>query len=289
VGLLEKRRGTARNEPHLGPARRNDDRAVSTSREQPRVELWAALVSRSTRSLRGRTLLDDDDRRWCARLRLPAARSQFAAGHVLLRLALTEAVHGSTHPAAWRFARDEHGKPRLAPGPPALNFSLSHEHPMVVAAVCATSPVGIDVARMVDRPRALPVWSAAAPSERILLSEESPDKRAHDFARLWALKEAYAKMIGLGTALDFSAVEVDLARRRLRRAGRECRAALQTHTLWDRDDCYFVALAVEAEPSARIDSRGHLVDLTGGSWFVRAEISPQEAVWPKRWQWHWLG
>jgi len=264
-------------------------RTASTATEHCRVDLWATMVGERQGPLQGWSLLDDDDRQWCARLRLPTARRQFAAGHILLRLALAEAVHGSTLPAAWRFARDEHGKPRLAPGFPELKFSLSHEHPMVVAAVSATNPVGIDVVRMAEQPRAPPVWSATAPSERVLLSEESPDSRAHDFVRLWALKEAYAKMVGLGTDLDFSSLEVDLARRCLRRAGRECKAGFETHTLWSRGGYYFVALAVGTEPAVRIDSRGHLVDLTGGSWFAQSEMSPQEAVWPKRWKWHWLG
>lgn len=264
---------------------REDDRGASPSARQ-RVDLWAALVSKGP--LQGRKLLDADDRRRSARLRLPAARRQSAGGQILLRLALTEGVRGAIQPTAWRFAEDEHGKPALAPGFPPLNFSLSHQHPMVVVAVCATSAVGIDVARMPDHLRA-PLWSAATPAERIVLAEKSPESRAHDFVRMWGLKEAYAKMVGLGTALDFSSLDVDLARRRIKRAGRACKAAFETHTLWHRDDCYFLALAVGAETPARIDSRGHLVDLTSGSWFAQSEISPQEAIWPKRWQWHWLG
>jgi 4'-phosphopantetheinyl transferase len=266
----------------------NDAAPGATAPEPCRVDLWAAPVGEAEACLEASDLLDDADRQWCARLRQPAARRQFAGGHILLRVALAEAVHGTIHPAAWRFARDEHGKPGLAPGLARLHFSLSHEHPVVVAAVSSTSPVGIDVARISGQPRVPPVWSAAAVSERVLLSEASEDGSAHDFARLWAIKEAYAKMVGLGTALDFSALEVDLARRCLRRAGRPCRAAFETHTLWFRDDCYLVALAVGTDHRARVDSRGHLLDLAGGSWFAQSEIAPQEAVWPKRWKWHWL-
>ena len=266
-------------------ATRSDDRRDAASARH-RVDLWAALISKGP--LQGRKLLDAGERRSCAQLRLPAVRRQSAGGQILLRLALTEAVRGAIPPAAWRFAKDEHGKPELAPGFPAFNFSVSHEYPMVVAAVSATGAVGIDVARMADRLRA-PLWSAATPAERAVLAEEGPESRAHDFVRMWGLKEAYAKMVGLGTALDFSGLEVDLARRSIRQAGRACKAAFETHTLWHRDDCYFLALAVGAEIPARIDSRGHLVDLTGGSWFAQSELSPQEAIWPKRWKWHWLG
>lgn len=159
---------------------------------------------------------------------------------------------------------------------------------MAVVAVCETNPVGIDVVRLAGSPRKLPVWSATAAPERVLLLNEGPDVRAHDFARLWALKEAYAKMLGLGHALDFSSIDADLARRRMRRAEHDCKAAFETHMLWCQDDCYFVALAVGMERAAGIDLRGHLLDLTGGSWFVQSEASPQEAVWPKRWKWHWL-
>jgi 4'-phosphopantetheinyl transferase len=266
----------------------DDARAGSRPKELCRVELWAALVGEGDAPPHGTELLDDDDRQWCARLYPPAARKQVVTAHILLRLALTEAVDGAVLPVAWHFWRDEHGKPRLAPGSPGLHFSISHERQIAVVAVCATNPVGIDVAPLAGCPRKPPVWSAAAPSERALLLNESPEIRAHDFVRLWALKEAYAKMLGLGHTLDFCSLDADLARRRLRQAQRDCNAAFETHMLWCSDECYFLALAVGTERAVAIDSRGHLLDLTGGCWFAQSEISPQEAVWPKRWKWHWL-
>lgn len=253
-----------------------------------RVDVWAALVAEGDKLPHGAELLDNDDRRSCARLHLPVARRQLETAHILLRLALADAVKGRVLPGEWRFERDEHGKPELAPEFPQLHFSLSHEEQVAAVAVCATNPVGIDVVRLASCPPKPPLWSAAAPGERIQLFSEGPESRAHDFARLWALKEAYAKMLGLGHALEFSSLDADLAQRRLRQAERDCEAAFETHVLWCPDDCYFVALAVGTERAATIDSRGHLLDLTGGTWFAESEISPQEAVWPKRWQWHWL-
>lgn len=252
------------------------------------MDVWAALVGEGQEHPCGTELLDNDDRQWCERLRLPAARKQFLTSHILLRLALADAVDGEVLPAAWHFERDRHGKPVLPPGFPRLHFSLSHERRMAVAAVCATSPVGIDVVALAGCPSDPPIWSAAAPSERVLLSEATPSSRGRDFVRRWALKEAYAKMLGLGHALDFSAFDADLAERHLRQAEHDCNAAFETHMLWCPDDWYFVALAVGTDGTIRIDSRGHLLDLTGGSWFAQSEASPQEAVWPKRWKWHWL-
>lgn len=265
-----------------------DARASSRLKALCRVDLWAAVVGEGEEPSHGVELLDDDDRRWCARLHLPTARKQFLTAHILLRLALADAVNGDVLPADWHFERDRHDKPVLAPGLPGLHFNLSHEQRMAVVAVCTTNPVGIDVACLVDCPRKAPIWSATAPAERVGLFSESLDSRAPDFVRLWALKEAYAKMLGLGHAVDFSSLEVDLTRRRLLQAQRDCKVAFETHMLWCPDDCYFVALAVGTQRPTRIDSRGHLLDLTGGSWFAQSEISSQEAVWPKRWKWHWL-
>ena len=265
-----------------------DARLGSTPLELCRVDLWAALVGGGKEHPNGTELLDNDDWQLCARLHLPADRKQFLTSRILLRLALADAVNGDVLPAKWRFKRDEHGKPQLAPGFPRLNFSVAHEQRMAVVAVCPTNPVGIDVVGLAGSPSDPPMWSAAAPSERVLLLDESPNSRAHDFVRRWALKEAYAKMLGIGNALDFSSLEADLAQRHLRQAERDCKAAFETHMLWCPDDWYFVALAVGKELATRIDSRGHLLDLTGGSWFTQSETSPQEAVWPKRWKWHWL-
>jgi 4'-phosphopantetheinyl transferase len=266
----------------------NNARTGLAPKELCRVDVWAALVDKGREPLHGIELLDSDDRQWCARLHQPSAQRQFLTAHILLRLALADAVNGNVLPAEWHFERDKHGKPEIASGFPRLNFSLSHVERLAVAAVCATNPVGIDVARLAGSLRKPPVWSAAAPSERIRLFSQNPDSRAHDFARLWALKEAYVKMLGVGHAVDFGSLEVDLARRRLRQAEHECKAAFETHMLWCPDDYYFIALAVATKRAKAVDSRGHLLDLTGGSWFAQIEISPHEAVWPKRWKWHWL-
>lgn len=255
--------------------------------ETCRVELWAALAASAPTELQGRELLDEDDRQCGARLRQCSARCQFLAGHILLRVALSDAVMGKVLPNDWHFLRDERGKLSLAPGFPHIHFSLAHEQRLVVAAVCATRPVGVDVVRLAD-PVQPPVWSAAAPSERVQLLSESPDCRENDFARLWALKEAYTKMTGIGHGADFSLLEGDLAQRHMRMAARNCEVAIETHTLWCSDNLYFVALAVGTERATRIDSRGHLLDLAGGDWFRHSEVSSAEALWPKRWKWHWL-
>lgn len=257
--------------------------------ETCRVDLWASFVSDGGKGPpHGIELLDKDDKRRYARLHLRSDQNRFLTAHILLRLALSDAVNGAVRPAEWCFERDEHGKLKSARGLPKLHFSLSHEEQMSVVAVSATNPVGIDVEPLPACPVAPPVWSAAAPAERVFLSQESAEDRAHDFLRLWALKEAYAKMLGLGHGLDFCSLEVDLARRQLRQAEIDCKAAFETHMLWCPDDCYFVALAVGIDHPTSIDSRGHLLDLAGASWFTQSEISPQEAVWPKRWKWHWL-
>ena len=268
---------------------RPDAPAKAVAQVSSRVDLWASFVCDGGKGLpHGIELLDEDDKRRCARLHLPSDQNRFLTAHILLRLALSDAVNGAVRPAEWRFERDEHGKLEPAPGFPKLHFSLSHEQRMSVVAVSATNPVGVDVEPLPGCPAMPPVWSAAAPAERIFLSEESAENRVHDFVRLWALKEAYAKMLGLGHALDFCSLEADLAQRQLRQAEIDCKAVFETHMLWCPDDSYFVALAVGTDHPTSIDSRGHLLDLAGASWFTQSEISPQEAVWPKRWKWHWL-
>ncbi|MBN2022754.1 MAG: 4'-phosphopantetheinyl transferase superfamily protein [Pirellulales bacterium] len=104
-----------------------------------------------------------------------------------------------------------------AAGLPALEFSLSHCRWLVVAAVALRAPVGLDVEFLDPAHDAVTAESILAPGERAWLARRPRAERARDFLRLWTAKEAYAKLLGRGVALDFSSFEIGMDPLRLAR------------------------------------------------------------------------
>jgi 4'-phosphopantetheinyl transferase len=112
-------------------------------------------------------------------------------------------------PGALQFVTDAHGKPRLANGP---QFNLSHSGEVMMLAVCAVGPVGLDV----DRCGRLDAdWDAVtartfSEGERAQLLRMPEAERPCAALRGWVRKEAYAKARGAGFAYGFTAFTVRL-------------------------------------------------------------------------------
>ncbi len=158
-----------------------------------------------------RGLLDVDDQARAARLRPPHARERWVLAHGLLRQVLSR--YAPVEPTAWRFDRDDHGRPWIAsPDSPGLFFSLS-ACPGLAAVLVSDQPrCGIDVER-VGRARA-PLTTARGaftPSEQAELAATAPTRRDLVFARHWTLKEAWAKAMGRGLDLPVERVGFSVA------------------------------------------------------------------------------
>jgi 4'-phosphopantetheinyl transferase len=151
-------------------------------------------------------LLDAAERARADRFRFAEDRESYVAAHALLRTMLSR--QAPVAPADWRFVAAAGGKPMLDPslGQPHLTFSLSHTRGMVACAVGAECDLGVDAEHC---ERALPVVELAqrffAPAEAGLIASLPPAQRDAIFYRLWTLKEAYTKAIGLGIAAPFGA------------------------------------------------------------------------------------
>ncbi|EWT00343.1 4-phosphopantetheinyl transferase [Intrasporangium oryzae NRRL B-24470] len=157
-------------------------------------------------------LLDEHERRVLAGLVTHAAARSYAAGHVLLRRAVSEAVGVS--PTALRFDRTcsvcgaQHGRPVLLDDP-ALHLSLSHASEAIAVAVSHTAPVGVDI-----ETHAAVDFEAFAESalheEELERVEDGPagglagglEGRLARRATAWVRKEATLKALGVGLRLD---------------------------------------------------------------------------------------
>jgi 4'-phosphopantetheinyl transferase len=112
-------------------------------------------------------------------------------------------------PGALEFVTGLHGKPSLVNGP---QFNLSHSGDVMMLAVCADDPVGLDIDRC---GRLDSDWSAVtartfSEGERAQLQRMPEAERPDAALRGWVRKEAYAKARGAGFAYGFTSFTVRL-------------------------------------------------------------------------------
>jgi phosphopantetheine--protein transferase-like protein len=105
-------------------------------------------------------------------------------------------------------AKDLKGKPFFKNNP-LLHCSVSHTSYFIATALAST-PIGIDIEHLRCDKQEI--------SQRFFTSEENEylsklPKEEFDtsFTRLWTLKEAYSKCIGIGISGSFSSQTIDLA------------------------------------------------------------------------------
>jgi len=148
-------------------------------------------------------LLDDEERRRSRRFVRLRDRRRFVRAHAGLRLFLALCLE--VEPATVRYETGVHGKPRLLPGLPPLEFNLSHSEELGLLAVARDRSVGVDVEHVRDLPDAMSIADTqfTAAESKALQSLPPPERRA-TFFRYWARKEAVIKAggEGLGRALD---------------------------------------------------------------------------------------
>jgi 4'-phosphopantetheinyl transferase len=155
-------------------------------------------------------LLDDEERARSVRFVRPRDRRRFVLAHAALRLFVARCL--DIRPAAVRYENGVNGKPRLAPGLPALEFNLSHSGGWGLLAVARDRPVGADVEQVRDVPDALSIADAHfSAAERQVLGSLAAAERQGAFFRGWTRKEAMVKAIGDGLGRALGSFDVDLA------------------------------------------------------------------------------
>ncbi len=170
------------------------------------VDLWLAPIGplRDDQVRLCRSILSADERARVDRFRIPARAEQALVGRALLRRALTYRLGAA--PESWVFETGAHDRPCLAAGQalPTLDFNLAHTAGHVLCAVSQGAAVGVDVerrSRAGDLQKVAPRFLAEA--EALALAGLEPAARDARLLRLWTLKEAYSKALGLGLTMDY--------------------------------------------------------------------------------------
>lgn len=171
-----------------------------------RVEIWFVPAGAHRLLAQHARVLGREDWSAIARVRDESARNHLRATRITLRRALSHAVGNAVQPEAWRFETTSYGKPQVAAGQPQVHFCISHIETMSVIVVSRDVPVGVDI-ETIGRCSAKLIEGFCSARERRALAKLSGTEQARAFARIWTLKEAYAKLTGTGLATDFRFLE----------------------------------------------------------------------------------
>ncbi|KAJ3409816.1 hypothetical protein HDV05_004258 [Chytridiales sp. JEL 0842] len=210
------------------------------------------------------------------------------AGQILIRrvcqMLLPQELHGKLE-----IQRSSYGKPYLASpieyssspsaGPHSIQFNLSHHGDWVVAVGCRGHRIGLDVSKVELHLQNVDEYlecfdTQFTASEWAHMRRHQQEgggyqgKVMHAFARMWCLKEAYIKGVGLGLSMDLKDVEFKVDEGFWDDAGKEgntevvergVRVAIKGQLMknWDfqvgyLDDLHPYAVAIETSEDADV-------------------------------------
>ena len=159
-------------------------------------------------------LNDQELQRW-ERFLFPGPKRRFALCRSALRRQLCKRLDCSNDQLS--FEESEHGKPsalvrgRIAP----VSFNVSHSGNHGLLAFAPEGKIGVDVEERVEnRHIDLLCDTVLGPDERREISTLSGQEKIAMFFKLWTVKEALIKALGVGIALDTSLFEVPARMRR---------------------------------------------------------------------------
>jgi phosphopantetheinyl transferase len=168
-----------------------------------RIDVWVANPVELLRHESSLQVLSEED--WAAinRIQDPTNRRSSIAARILLRIALSRSADHEVAPSDWRFELVANDKPEIATGLPQMHFSASHVDQLAVVATSAALEIGIDVECIDQNVSKKTVADFCHLDEQLSVGGLSRPQETREFLRLWTLKEAYTKMLGLGHTLDF--------------------------------------------------------------------------------------
>jgi phosphopantetheinyl transferase len=155
--------------------------------------------------------LTPEEKERANKIRSPQDRRQFLIGRIMLRKALSDAIGGEARD--WNFITGESGKMRLADlhGLPFVDFNISHSNGVTAIAISKNGQVGVDLELItpfsISGSAEESLLNVFNQEEQEFLNQIPASKHWREILRLWSVKEAYAKLLGLGAQIDFDMID----------------------------------------------------------------------------------
>jgi phosphopantetheinyl transferase len=185
----------------------NGSAAKAVAGKKGRIDVWIANTRTLMNAQSCLKILPEDDWASVTRLQDPSIRYSAIAAKVLLRLGLSRAVDHRIAPSDWQFGRSASDKPILVNTHTNINFSISHVDEVVAVAVSPIFNIGIDIESVDQNVSEGVIDGFYHLDEQRLVRGLPPLQRTRELIRLWTIKEAYSKMVGLGHSLDFKMIK----------------------------------------------------------------------------------
>ena len=227
-----------------------------------RIDLWftfCATVVDPALLDTYRSLLTEQERTQEKRFYFARDRHRYLITRALVRTTLSRYV--DVQPQDWMFAANSYGRPEIGNDNPAvrrLSFNLSHTSQLVVLAVTADYPIGVDTEDGYTREAPLAVADRFfAPREVTDLRTLSPERQPERFFQYWTLKESYIKARGMGLSIPLGEFAFHFRGEQSERIGFETDPSLDDDpsqwTYWQLAvrEGHLVALCARRLPSGR--------------------------------------
>lgn len=162
------------------------------------ADVWFAWVGDHARDVDrfSREYLSGEESARLPEYRFREAAERYVVTRSLVRIVLSE--HLGVLPREIRVSRTDTGKPVITDG---VHFNVSHSGDLILMAVSASRPVGVDVERKreVERVDALVArWLTEAERTELARLTSRGATVSDAFLRVWSLKEARLKALGVG-------------------------------------------------------------------------------------------
>ncbi|VAH13488.1 unnamed protein product [Triticum turgidum subsp. durum] len=153
-------------------------------------------------------LLSPSEREYADSMKATMLRKDAVLSRALLRTTLSRYTGYKIDPRSFEFKKNKFGKPEVlwphddSTAEQPLHFNISHTTSLIACGIAINARIGIDIEEK-KRNTTKNISSLArryfTPSEVNYLSEVSDsDAQRKEFLKLWTLKEAYVKALGMG-------------------------------------------------------------------------------------------
>ncbi len=180
--------------------------SITNRSSQEKYVAFLVNLSRlgSCLSIFSKEVLSQDENDRASRFISEDLKARFIIAHAILRVILAEYL--GANPKSFQFYKKAYGKPFLR-SPHNVNFNLSHSGDYVFIGL-GCEPLGVDI-EVYENDR-----DYTAIARRVLTALEysffdklEEHEKTWFFLKMWCFKEAYAKAIGYGLAIELREIE----------------------------------------------------------------------------------